>query len=98
MTIIETKINTQTDGFQSNVSNMLMQMESMNTLSGKIRQGGGEAAQALHHSRNKLLVRERIQQLLDPGTFFLELSLFAGYELHKEEIPAGGIVTGIGKI
>uniref|UniRef100_A0A3P9LYN8 methylcrotonoyl-CoA carboxylase n=1 Tax=Oryzias latipes TaxID=8090 RepID=A0A3P9LYN8_ORYLA len=61
--------------------------------------GGGEKARRLHTSRGKLLPRERIDRLLDPGTPFLEFSQFAAYELYgKEEVPAGGIITGIGRV
>lgn len=65
----------------------------------KIAEGGGEKARKLHKSRGKLLARERIDGLIDPGTAFLELSQFAGYESYgKEEVPAGGIVTGLGTV
>uniref|UniRef100_A0A673XEU0 methylcrotonoyl-CoA carboxylase n=1 Tax=Salmo trutta TaxID=8032 RepID=A0A673XEU0_SALTR len=61
--------------------------------------GGGERARNLHISRGKLLPRERIDRLLDPGSPFLEFSQFAAYELYgKEEVPAGGIITGIGRV
>ncbi len=51
------------------------------------------------HKSGKLLVRERIEKLLDPGSPFLEFSPLAGYELYgKEEINSGGIVTGVGLI
>nr|XP_039265509.1 methylcrotonoyl-CoA carboxylase beta chain, mitochondrial-like [Styela clava] len=64
-----------------------------------ISQGGDENARNRHTSRGKLLVRERIQELLDPGSPFLEFSQLAGYDLYgKEKVPAGGIVTGIGRI
>uniref|UniRef100_A0A8C9ZY90 Methylcrotonoyl-CoA carboxylase beta chain, mitochondrial n=1 Tax=Sander lucioperca TaxID=283035 RepID=A0A8C9ZY90_SANLU len=64
-----------------------------------INPGGGEKARRLHTSRGKLLPRERIDRLLDPGTPFLEFSQFAAYELYgKEEVPAGGILTGIGRV
>ncbi|KAK2117980.1 Methylcrotonoyl-CoA carboxylase beta chain, mitochondrial [Saguinus oedipus] len=60
---------------------------------------GGEKAQALHKSRGKLLPRERIDNLIDPGSPFLELSQFAGYQLYdNEEVPGGGIITGIGRV
>mmetsp|Transcript_26475 Transcript_26475/g.41044 ORF Transcript_26475/g.41044 Transcript_26475/m.41044 type:complete len:618 (+) Transcript_26475:79-1932(+) len=58
--------------------------------------GGGEKAVEKHRNRNKMLARERIDQLCDPGTPFLELSPLAGHELYEEEVPSGGIVTGIG--
>ncbi|KAG9488065.1 hypothetical protein GDO78_007718 [Eleutherodactylus coqui] len=61
--------------------------------------GGGEKARTLHTSRGKLLPRERIDRLIDPGSPFLEFSQFAGYQLYgNEEVPAGGLVTGIGRI
>ncbi|XP_053387698.1 methylcrotonoyl-CoA carboxylase beta chain, mitochondrial-like [Mercenaria mercenaria] len=64
-----------------------------------ILQGGGEKARHRHISRGKLLPRERIQKLLDPESPFLELSQLAGYELYKgEDVPAGGIITGIGRV
>ncbi|XP_063853332.1 LOW QUALITY PROTEIN: methylcrotonoyl-CoA carboxylase beta chain, mitochondrial-like [Scylla paramamosain] len=64
-----------------------------------VTQGGGEKAIQRHKSKGKLLVRERINTLLDPGTPFLELSQMAGYQLYgREEVPAGGIVTGIGRV
>lgn len=60
---------------------------------------GGDSKDKLRHtSKGKLLVRDRIDYLLDPGSPFLELSQLAGYELYKEDVPCGGIVTGIGRI
>lgn len=55
-----------------------------------IKLGGGEKARARHLDRNKLLPRDRIDQLLDPGTSFLELSQFAGFEMYNEEEVAAG--------
>lgn len=52
-----------------------------------------------HKAKGKLLARERIDMLLDKGSSFLELSVLAGHELYgKEEVPAGGIITGVGRI
>ncbi|XP_010635626.1 methylcrotonoyl-CoA carboxylase beta chain, mitochondrial isoform X2 [Fukomys damarensis] len=64
-----------------------------------VQRGGSEKARTLHMSRGKLLPRERIDNLIDPGSPFLELSQFAGYQLYgDEEVPAGGIITGIGRV
>ena len=66
---------------------------------GSITQGGGPKAVERHTSRGKLFVRDRINSLLDPGSPFLELSQLAGYQLYgKEEVPAGGVVTGVGRV
>lgn len=60
---------------------------------------GGDLKDKLRHtSKGKLLVRDRIDYLLDPGSPFLELSQLAGHDLYKETVPCGGIVTGIGRI
>ncbi|CAM9183486.1 unnamed protein product [Chrysoparadoxa australica] len=66
----------------------------------KAMKGGGERAVAKHVARGKMLVRDRIDALLDEGTAFLELSPLAGMGMdgHGHDIPAGGIVTGIGMI
>jgi 3-methylcrotonyl-CoA carboxylase beta subunit len=63
-----------------------------------IRQGGLQPARERHLARNKLLARERIDRLVDPGSPFLELSPLAGYELYGEELPAAGLITGVGRV
>jgi acetyl-CoA carboxylase carboxyltransferase component len=64
----------------------------------RVSQGGGPAAVERHRARGKLLARERIELLLDPGASFLELSRLAAHGLYDGEAPAAGIVTGIGPI
>ncbi|KAK7091461.1 methylcrotonoyl-CoA carboxylase beta chain, mitochondrial-like [Littorina saxatilis] len=72
--------------------------ELKTTVSG-ILQGGGAKARERQTSRKKMLPRDRINTLLDPQSPFLELSQLAGYQLYgKEEVPAGGIITGIGRV
>ncbi|XP_071942709.1 methylcrotonoyl-CoA carboxylase beta chain, mitochondrial-like [Antedon mediterranea] len=66
---------------------------------GVITQGGGAKYIERHVSQGKMLPRDRITNLLDPGSPFLELSQLAGYELYgSEQVPAGGIITGIGRV
>ena len=62
------------------------------------RLGGSEAARTKHTDRGKLLVRERVDRLLDPGSPFLELSPLAATGMYDDAVPAAGIVTGIGRI
>ncbi|KAK0581005.1 hypothetical protein LWI29_008750 [Acer saccharum] len=64
----------------------------------KVLAGGGVEAVKRNQSRNKLLPRERIDRLIDPGSSFLELSQLAGHELYGEPLPSGGIITGIGPV
>ena len=63
-----------------------------------VRQGGDERSRLRHLERGKLLVRERVDRLLDPGASFLELSPLAAWELYGEPVPAAGLVTGIGRV
>uniref|UniRef100_A0A670IYW9 Methylcrotonoyl-CoA carboxylase beta chain, mitochondrial n=1 Tax=Podarcis muralis TaxID=64176 RepID=A0A670IYW9_PODMU len=84
---------------QENYERMKALVTELQQQSEKIRFGGGEKARKLHTSRGKLLPRERIDRLIDPGSPFLEFSQFAGYQLYgDEEVPAGGIITGIGRV
>ncbi|XP_060047219.1 methylcrotonoyl-CoA carboxylase beta chain, mitochondrial isoform X4 [Erinaceus europaeus] len=85
--------------YQENYEQMKALVNQLRERAQAIRLGGGEKARALHKSRGKLLPRERVDNLVDPGSPFLELSQFAGYQLYgNEEVPAGGIITGIGRV
>ena len=64
----------------------------------RVAQGGGERARERHTERGKLLPRERVDRLLDPGSPFLELSPLAAHGLYDDEAPGAGIVTGIGRV
>ncbi|KAJ3540298.1 hypothetical protein NMY22_g4362 [Coprinellus aureogranulatus] len=64
----------------------------------EVRQGGGVKAQQRHKSKGKLLPRERLDRLLDPGSPFLELSPLAAHEVYSESVPGAGMITGIGRI
>ncbi|XP_042307449.1 methylcrotonoyl-CoA carboxylase beta chain, mitochondrial isoform X2 [Sceloporus undulatus] len=85
--------------YQENYERMKALVTELQQKSEKIRLGGGEKSRNLHTSRGKLLPRERIDRLIDPGSPFLEFSQFAGYQLYgQEDVPAGGIITGIGRV
>ncbi|TNM89490.1 hypothetical protein fugu_003724 [Takifugu bimaculatus] len=89
----------QSSEYQENYDRMQVLVDELKVRTEKIKLGGGEKARRLHTSRGKLLPRERVDRLLDPGTPFLEFSQFAAHELYgKEEVPAGGILTGIGRV
>ncbi|MCL4128977.1 UNVERIFIED_CONTAM: hypothetical protein GTU68_017967, partial [Idotea baltica] len=96
---IGTAISDQSVEFQENRSRMNTIVSELKEKINHITKGGGEKAIERHKGKGKLLVRDRISMILDQGTPFLELSQLAGYNLYpKEEVPAGGIVTGIGKV
>ncbi|MCR9244956.1 MAG: methylcrotonoyl-CoA carboxylase [bacterium] len=84
--------------FEQNRAHHLETIEEIQSLMAAARQGGGEAAVERHHKRGKLLPRERIDQILDPGAAFLELSPLAAHGLYGGSAPSAGIVTGVGMV
>jgi len=98
MTIIKSKINSKSADFVNNAAAMQTQVNDLKATLAKISQGGGVKARERHISRGKLLPRERVQGLLDPGSPFLELSALAAHGVYDEEVPAAGIITGIGRV
>ena len=98
MTILPSQINAKSAEFQANANHARALVEDLQEKIQRVYAGGGEKNQARHKSRGKLLVRERIDALLDEGSAFLELSQLAAYEVYDDDIPAAGIVTGIGRV
>jgi 3-methylcrotonyl-CoA carboxylase beta subunit len=98
MTVIKSKINSKSVDFVNNAAAMQTQINDLKATLAKISQGGGVKARERHTSRGKLLPRDRVQGLLDPGSPFLELSALAAHEVYDEEVPAAGIITGIGRV
>lgn len=84
--------------FEVNSNYMKSLVENLNTKIKEINLGGGHQARERQLKRGKLLPRERIEKLIDPGSPFLEFSHFAGYEMYEDTVPAGGIITGIGRV
>lgn len=98
MSVIKSKINTRSADFESNASAMQKLVDDLYEKIEQIKQGGGEKYQQRHLSKGKLLPRDRIQQLLDPGSPFLELSQLAAYEVYEDNVPAAGMIAGIGRV
>jgi len=98
MSALQSRINTRDATFAANREHMQKQIDDLREKINIIRQGGGEKAQQRHTSRGKLLPRERLNALLDPGSPFLELSQLAAYEVYDDVVPGAGIITGIGRV
>ena len=83
-----------------NEDNMKLQLARLQHRLEKIKLGGGEKRIAQQHAQGKMSVRERVNYLIDPGSPFLEIGAFAGYEMYPDEggCPAGGVVVGIGYV
>ena len=98
MSTLKSHINTRSAEFAANQQAMQQRVDDLAEKLASIKLGGGEKYQERHKSRGKLLVRERIDALLDPGSPFLELSQLAAYEVYGESVNAAGIVCGIGRV
>lgn len=98
MTILHSTITASTAGFATNREAMEEQYDLIARKSALIMKGGPERSRDRHVARGKLLPRDRVAGLLDPGTEFLEIGLFAASGLYNDEIPSAGAVAGIGKV
>ncbi|MDJ0937914.1 MAG: carboxyl transferase domain-containing protein [Kiloniellales bacterium] len=98
MTVLKSSISTRSEAYKQNREAMLALVRDLRDKVESVKQGGGEKARERHLSRGKLLPRDRVRNLLDPGAPFLELSQLAAYGLYKNEVPAAGIITGIGRV
>ncbi|MCM0043430.1 MAG: methylcrotonoyl-CoA carboxylase [Burkholderiaceae bacterium] len=98
MPVIESKLNTRSPEFAANAAAMQSLVDDLRAHCERIAQGGGEEARNKHLARGKLLPRERVNQLLDPGTPFLELSQLAAFGMYDNAAPAAGVITGIGRV
>jgi acetyl-CoA carboxylase carboxyltransferase component len=95
--LLESRVE-RTDDFARRQARMEQLVGELKTRTAQIAAGGGERAIERHRSRGKLLARERIDLLVDPGTAFLELNALAAWDVYEGQAPSAGIVTGVGVI
>jgi acetyl-CoA carboxylase carboxyltransferase component len=95
---IESKVDTRSPDYRRNFEGMSQVVAEYKARLAAVQEGGPAKSRELHRSRGKLLVRERLERLFDPGTPFLELSPLAACGQYDDEAPAAGMVTGIGVI
>lgn len=95
MAILKSSLNLRSEEFQQNQQHMQALVDDLQEKLSTIAQGGGEKSQQRHTSRGKLLVRDRIEALIDPGTPFLELSQLAGFEMYEDTVACGGLIAGV---
>ena len=98
MNALATSLDPRSEAFRANASAMRVLVDDLRAKTEQISLGGDEPSRERHMSRGKLLARDRVRTLLDPGSPFLELSAFAAYGMYDGNVPAAGIVTGIGRI
>ena len=103
MPVLETQLNARSADFQANAMAMRTLVADLNAEVAKAQDGGGEVARARQTARGKLLPRDRVQMLLDPGTPFLELSPLAALGMYpdrdgSDSAPCAGVIAGIGRV
>ncbi|MBL6751707.1 MAG: methylcrotonoyl-CoA carboxylase [Nevskia sp.] len=98
MSVLKSNLRTGSDEFRANAGLTRGLVSELRERTREAALGGSESARQKHTARGKLLVRERVELLLDPGAPFLELSPLAAYGMYENGVPAGGVVTGIGRV
>jgi len=96
--LIDTRLDTRDATFARNRDALAALVADLRAKVASIEQGGGEATRERHTGRGKLLPRERVRMLLDPGSPFLEMSQFAAYGMYDDNIAGAGIITGVGRV
>src|SRR5882672_6212798 len=98
MDILTSAVQAGTPEFQANRERMLGLVSQLRERTASVREGGGAKYVERHRQQGKMPVRERIAQLIDPASPFLELSALAAWDLYDNEAPAAGIITGISRV
>jgi 3-methylcrotonyl-CoA carboxylase beta subunit len=98
MQALKSQINTRSPEFRANADAMQTLVHELRAKADEAALGGGEVARAKHTARGKLLPRERVAQLLDPGTPFLEIGQLAAHGMYDGDAPSAGVIAGIGRI
>src|SRR5260370_1099125 len=98
MTILSSQVDTRSDIFKRNAQAMRGLVDDLRRRTDQVRLGGGEESRKRHVARGKLLPRERVRALLDPGSPFLELSPLAALDMYDNEAPGSGVITGVGRV
>ena len=98
MSILGTQLNPRSAGFQANAAAMQALVDDLRAHLERIALGGSESSRQRHVSRGKLLPRDRVQQLLDPGTPFLEVAPLAALNMYGNDAPCASLIVGIGRV
>ncbi len=98
MPVIETRLDPRSADVTANQRAMDLLVADLRARAAKVRLGGGEASRARHAARGKLLPRDRVRTLLDPLSPFLEIGQFAAQGMYGDEVPAAGLIAGIGRV
>lgn len=98
MAVITSNISPNSAAFKANATEMAAQIAPVGDAVARATLGGGERSRERHLSRGKLLPRDRVQTLLDPGSPFLEIGMTAAHGMYDDKAPCAGLIAGVGKV
>ncbi len=98
MTVIRSAINPRDAGFRKNAEALKGQVASLREVAAQVARGGSDSSRERHKSRGKLLPRDRVAELLDDGTPFLEIGQLAAYGMYDNDAPSAGLIAGVGRV
>ena len=98
MPVLNTELNPRADSFKAHAAAMQALVDDLDAQMARVALGGGEATRAKHLARGKLLPRDRVAQLLDPGSPFLEVAPLAALNVYDNAAPCAGVIAGIGRV
>ena len=98
MTTLTSSIDSRADTFRRNAARMNALIEALRAKTAEAALGGSAEARKRHTERGKLLPRERVERVLDPGAPFLELSALAANGMYEGDVHGGGLITGVGRV
>ncbi len=98
MAVLASKIDVRSAAFKANHAATLAQVADLRGQVERVREGGGKASRDRHVSRGKLLPRDRVRTLLDPGSPFLEFSQLAAHGMYEDKAPSASVITGVGRV
>ena len=98
MSVIKSQIDPRSADFAANAQTLRRIVDDLRAKVAQVAQGGGDAARVRHTGRGKLLPRERVDHLLDPGASFLEIGQLAAYGMYDDAAPSAGLIAGIGRV
>ena len=98
MPVISSTVSPQSAEFQANRARMQTLVADLRDKAAIVEAGGGSGALAKHKARGKMLPRDRVRQLLDTGSPFIEVGQLAAWDIYRGEVPSAGIICGIGSV
>jgi 3-methylcrotonyl-CoA carboxylase beta subunit len=98
VTVLKSKLNPRSEEFKANAAAMRVLVDDLREKTEAVARGVSEEARNKHLARGKLLPRDRVNALLDPGAPFLEFSALAAHDMYNGEVPSAGVITGIGRV